>query len=81
MNSGRWIIMADRTIYITKFDMDRLLELIDGVRSTPRHNKANIDLLEKELYNGTVVDSEDVPADVITMNFGSALRTLNPENK
>ena len=60
--------MADRTIYITKFDMDHLLELIDGVRSTPRHNKANIDLLEKELYNGTVVDSEDVPADVITMN-------------
>jgi len=60
--------MADRTIYITKFDMDRLLELIDGVRVNARHNKANIDLLEKELCNGTVVDSEDVPADVITMN-------------
>lgn len=60
--------MADRTIYITKFDMDRLLELIEGVRSSPKFNKINIDLLEKELYRGVLVDPQSVPSDVITMN-------------
>jgi hypothetical protein len=45
---GGLLNMAGRTIHITKFDMDRLLELIEGVRSTPKHNKANLDLLEKE---------------------------------
>jgi regulator of nucleoside diphosphate kinase len=60
--------MAGRTIYITKFDMDRLLELIEGVRSSPKHNKVNLDLLEKELYRGILVDSACVPKEVITMN-------------
>jgi len=64
----RLIMSATRTIYITKFDMDRLLELIDRVRSTPKYNRANVDLLEKELCNAKIVDSADVPNDVITMN-------------
>lgn len=60
--------MTRRTIHITKFDMDRLLELIEGVRLTPKYSKVNIDLLEKELYSGILVDPVNVPKDVITMN-------------
>ncbi|MCE5210943.1 MAG: nucleoside diphosphate kinase regulator [Deltaproteobacteria bacterium] len=60
--------MAGRTIHITKFDMDRLLELIEGVRSSPKGTKVDLDLLEKELYSGVLVDPADVPKDVITMN-------------
>lgn len=60
--------MAQRTLYITKFDMDRLLELIDGLRSAPKANQANLDVLEKELYRGVLVDPQNVPHDVITMN-------------
>jgi len=60
--------MAGRTIHITKFDMDRLLELIEGVRSSPKFNKVNIDLLEKELYRAVLVDPPNIPRDVITMN-------------
>lgn len=60
--------MAKRTVHITKFDMDRLLELIEGVRSSPKFNKVNIDLLEKELYRGVLVDPQNIPNDVITMN-------------
>jgi regulator of nucleoside diphosphate kinase len=60
--------MARRTIHITKFDMDRLLELIEGVRSSPKGTKVDLDLLEKELYSGVLVDPADVPKDVITMN-------------
>ncbi len=60
--------MAERTIHITKFDMDRLLELIDGLRSTPKAVKIDLDLLEKELYRATLVEPQNIPRDVITMN-------------
>ena len=60
--------MADRTIHITQFDMDRLTELIDGLRLSPKANQANLDLLEKELYRAVLVDPPDIPRDVITMN-------------
>ena len=60
--------MADRTIHITQFDMDRLTELIDGLRLSPKANQANLDLLEKELYRAVLVDPQQIPHDVITMN-------------
>ncbi|GAB6270251.1 MAG TPA: nucleoside diphosphate kinase regulator [Syntrophaceae bacterium] len=60
--------MAERMIHITKFDMDRLNELIDGLRLSPKANQANLDLLENELYRGVLVDPQDIPHDVITMN-------------
>jgi len=60
--------MADRVIHITKYDMDRLLDLIEGMRSTPKAAKLNLDLLEKEINEGILVDPENVPEDVITMN-------------
>lgn len=60
--------MAGRTIHITRYDMDRLLELIDGLRSTPKAGKIDLDLLEKELNEAILVDPERVPEDVITMN-------------
>ena len=60
--------MAERTIHITKFDMDRLVELIEGLRLSPKANRANLDLLEKELYRGVLVDPQNIPQDVITMN-------------
>ncbi|MBP7765524.1 MAG: nucleoside diphosphate kinase regulator [Deltaproteobacteria bacterium] len=60
--------MAERTIHITKFDMDRLLELIDGLRATPKAVKIDLDLLEKELYRATLVEPQNIPRDVITMN-------------
>ena len=65
---GGYTIMAERTIHITKFDMDRLVELIEGLRLSPKANRANLDLLEKELYRGMLVDPQNIPQDVITMN-------------
>ena len=60
--------MAERIIHITKFDMDRLVELIEGLRLSPKANQANLDLLEKELYRAVLVDPQNIPRDVITMN-------------
>ncbi|MDD3250280.1 MAG: nucleoside diphosphate kinase regulator [Smithellaceae bacterium] len=60
--------MADRTIHITKFDMERLTELMEGLRLSPKANQANLDMLEKELYRAVLVDPQNIPRDVITMN-------------
>jgi len=60
--------MIERKIHITRYDMDRLTELIDGLRLSPKANQANLDLLEKELYRGVLVDPQQIPHDVITMN-------------
>lgn len=73
--------MAERTLYITKFDMDRLLELIDGLRSTPKANQANLDLLEKELYRGVLVEPQNVPRDVITMNSRVTITDMDSGEK
>jgi len=48
--------------------MDRLTELIDGLRLSPKANQVNLDLLEKELYRAVLVDPPNIPRDVITMN-------------
>lgn len=60
--------MAERIIHITKFDMDRLVDIIEGLRLSPKANQANLDLLEKELYRAVLVEPKDIPHDVITMN-------------
>ena len=60
--------MIERKIHITRYDMDRLTELIDGLRLSPKANQANLDLLEKELYRAVLVDPPNIPRDVITMN-------------
>lgn len=60
--------MAARTIHITKFDMDRLVEVIEGLRMSRKANQAALDLLERELYSAKLVDPKDIPRDVITMN-------------
>jgi regulator of nucleoside diphosphate kinase len=52
----------EQHIIVTKSDLDRLLPLID------QHDTPASDSLASELYRAEVVDSRDVPADVVTMN-------------
>ncbi|MDD4240850.1 MAG: nucleoside diphosphate kinase regulator [Smithellaceae bacterium] len=73
--------MAERTIHITKFDMDRLLELIEGLRATPKAVKIDLDLLEKELYRATLVEPQNIPRDVITMNSKVSVTDIDSGEK
>ncbi len=73
--------MAGRVIHITKYDMDRLLDLIEGMRSTPKAAKLNLDLLEKEINEGILVDPENVPEDVITMNSKANVTDIDSGEK
>lgn len=48
--------------------MDRLVDVIEGLRLSRKADQAALDLLEKELYSAKLVDAHDIPRDVITMN-------------
>ncbi len=60
--------MQDRTIYITKFDLERLEDLLAAVREFSYRDRGDLEELEAELQEGTLVDSKNVPPDVVTMN-------------
>jgi len=66
--------MAERPVYMTSFDMERLESLIQTHRSSSPKRKAQIDRLEKELDRAVIVDPKDIPADVVTMNTKLRLR-------
>ncbi len=59
--------MEKRGIFITQFDLDRLNALIAEKR-TAGGNHAYLNDLEAELGQAEVVDSRDIPPNVITMN-------------
>ena len=60
--------MAARDIYITEFDMDRLMSMIEGAQTGAKRNKEHLAELERELLRGKLVEPEQIPRDVITMN-------------
>ena len=68
--------VSERQIWITTFDLERLSSLIDGVRATGPQKKTYLGQLEKELERARVVDPENIPGDVITMNSVVRIRDL-----
>jgi len=58
----------DKTIYITKFDEERLRKLIKDAQSTEYRESGYIRDLQHELDRAIVVSPGEIPADVITMN-------------
>ena len=62
-----------RTIYITNADMIRLRSLV----ASAKNGRDDLDSLRNELHHAHVVEPEDIPADVITMNSKARLRDLD----
>tara|TARA_R110002111_G_scaffold83523_1_gene131256 strand:- start:65 stop:481 length:417 start_codon:yes stop_codon:yes gene_type:complete len=60
--------MKKREIFITSQDMQRLRTLIDDSRKSHSESARNLQDLEHELNQATIVDPKDIPADVVTMN-------------
>jgi len=60
--------MSDRTVYVTKFDLERLEDLLAVAAEFRYKDRADLRELEEELGNCKVVESTEVPPDVVTMN-------------
>ena len=60
--------MKERTIYITRFDLKRLEDLLAAAREFSFRDRGDLEELEAELQKGKLVDPEEVPSNVVTMN-------------
>ena len=69
--------MAKKTkkIYITESDRNRLLELIDRFRNNITKDMGNLMQLEQELKRAEIVEPQQIPKTVVTMN--SKVKLLN----
>ena len=65
-----------RAIYITEVDLQRLGELVCVARSCSELDQASLAALQAELDRASIVSSQEVPADVITMHSQVRIRDL-----
>lgn len=63
-----------REIYITRYDLERLRSLI-GAPDSPE--APYLEKLKRELDQATIIESEKVPGDVVTMNSIVRVRDIN----
>ena len=73
--------MSKKLIYITNNDMKRLRELIMVAREFGNKDNKYLKELEDELDKGEVVNSQDIPHDVITMNSKVRLMDINSQKE
>jgi regulator of nucleoside diphosphate kinase len=69
--------MADRDIFITQEDYDRLMRLLEGTRQRGHRDLAHVEQLDAELDRAHIVPGGEIPPDVVTMNSRVALRDLD----
>ncbi|NUM53425.1 MAG: GreA/GreB family elongation factor [Candidatus Hydrogenedentes bacterium] len=70
-------VAESRAIYISRYDLERLSELIKVVRAFGKEeNQKYADILDDELKHARVTSPREVPPDVVTMN--SKVRVANP---
>jgi regulator of nucleoside diphosphate kinase len=60
--------MEPRDIYITKFDLARLRELVEVGLSFKERDREYLESLQTELDRAHIVDPAAIPHDVVTMN-------------
>jgi len=73
--------MSKKLIYITNNDMERLRKLIITAKEADNKDKKYLRELEDELNKGEVVNSQDIPHNVITMNSKVRLRDINTQKE
>lgn len=68
--------MDPRDIYITKFDLARLKELLQVGISFKERDRDYLESLQNELDRAHVVDSTAIPHNVVTMNSRVRLKDM-----
>ncbi len=70
-------VAESRAIYISRYDLERLRELLEVVRAFgTKENQKHADMLDEELKLARLTNPREVPPDVVTMN--SKVRVKNP---
>ena len=73
--------MNHRRIFITRQDRERLTTMLDEALAAKHRDAASLKELAHELASAQIVDPQDVPADVVTMNSRVVVKDVeNGEN-
>ncbi len=73
--------MSEKIIYITNIDIQRLTELLVVARRFAKKDEKYLRDLEGELARCEVVESKDIPSNVITMNSKIRLRNIDTKKE
>lgn len=73
--------MSEKTIHITELDRQRLLDLIMDAQSKGYHGSIHLEKLRGELDRAEIVQPQEIPGDVITMNSKVALVDLDTQEE
>ncbi|OQB11953.1 MAG: Regulator of nucleoside diphosphate kinase [Candidatus Omnitrophica bacterium ADurb.Bin205] len=73
--------MAGKQIYITDSDIRRLKDLVKVTREFKREKEKYLKELEGELDRAKIVNSEDIPEGIITMNSKILLKNLDSDEE
>ncbi len=68
--------MNERQIWMTTYDMERLNSLVEASKTAQSQKKLYIKQLEEELENAKMVEPQEMPGDVVTMNSVVRIRDL-----
>ncbi len=72
----------NRNIHITTMDQERLTKMIEKANdSTSSQNKFYLDALASELKQAKIVDSKDIPKNIITMNSLVRVKDLSHDEE
>jgi len=66
-----------KEIFITEANLKRLEAIIQYAPVSNERQKGNLERLNEDLQQATVVDSKDIPPDVVTMNSTLQVRDLD----
>ncbi|MGE5402980.1 MAG: GreA/GreB family elongation factor [Ignavibacteriales bacterium] len=66
-----------KQIYITDFDMKRFMWLVNNSGRIDAIYKKHLRELEKELKNAVIVESKEIPADIITMHSNFSIKDID----
>ncbi len=73
--------MKHRQIFVTAKDLKKINELFMVEDSFDCRNRSDLKALKEELQNAKVVDSGEVPSDVVTMNTKLMYVDLDDDSK
>ncbi len=69
--------MDARSIFITEYDLSRLEDLLEVAKGFSYRDRNDLKKLEEELSSARIVESKDIPPNVVTMNSQVKLRDLD----
>lgn len=75
------ITMTEKTTCMTEFDVDRLEAFLEGIKKNYRYDRNILENLQEEIGKCQIVQSHQVPANVVTLNSRVRLRDLDADQE